>query len=47
MYEKNLEHKFLIDVDGNGWSSRFASLLKTGAVVFKSTKVGVRSKSSD
>jgi hypothetical protein len=27
--------KFLIDIDGNGWSSRFYELLLTGATVFK------------
>lgn len=29
--------KFVIDVDGNGWSQRYARLLSTGSVVFKST----------
>ena len=29
------KRKFLIDIDGNGWSSRFYELLLTGATVFK------------
>jgi hypothetical protein len=29
--------KFVIDVDGNGWSQRYARLLSSGSVVFKST----------
>jgi len=29
--------KFVADIDGNGWSQRYARLLSTGSVVFKST----------
>jgi hypothetical protein len=29
--------KFVVDIDGNGWSQRYARLLSTGSVVFKST----------
>ncbi|KAK7026875.1 hypothetical protein VNI00_015417 [Paramarasmius palmivorus] len=31
------KRKFLLDVDGNAWSSRFHRLISTGSVVFKST----------
>lgn len=31
------KYRFLLDVDGNGWSSRFRRLLATGSVVLKST----------
>lgn len=27
----------MVDIDGNGWSQRYARLLSTGSVVFKST----------
>lgn len=30
-------YKFLLDVDGNGWSSRFRRLLGSGSVVLKAT----------
>ncbi|TDL20413.1 hypothetical protein BD410DRAFT_772680 [Rickenella mellea] len=30
-------YKYVMDVDGNGWSSRFRRLLATNSVVFKST----------
>lgn len=30
-------YKYLLDVDGNGWSSRFRRLLSSGSVVLKST----------
>ncbi|KAG9092621.1 F-actin-capping protein subunit alpha [Ceratobasidium sp. UAMH 11750] len=36
-WEVGLDRKFLLDVDGNGWSSRFQRLLASGAVVFKMT----------
>ncbi|KAG8779306.1 F-actin-capping protein subunit beta [Ceratobasidium sp. 428] len=36
-WEAGLDRKFLLDVDGNGWSSRFQRLLSSGAVVFKMT----------
>ncbi|CCA67724.1 related to CAP1-Cryptococcus gattii [Serendipita indica DSM 11827] len=29
--------KYVIDIDGNGWSQRYARLLSSGSVVFKST----------
>lgn len=32
-----LEYKYVVDVDGNGWSSRFRRLLKSNHVVLKST----------
>lgn len=31
------QHKFLLDVDGNGWSGRFRRLMRTNSVVIKST----------
>ncbi|KAL0957963.1 hypothetical protein HGRIS_000143 [Hohenbuehelia grisea] len=31
------EHKYMIDVDGNGWSSRFKRLVTSNALIFKST----------
>ncbi|ESK85738.1 glycosyltransferase family 90 protein [Moniliophthora roreri MCA 2997] len=31
------ERKFLLDIDGNAWSSRFKRLISSGSVVFKST----------
>ncbi|ESK83594.1 glycosyltransferase family 90 protein [Moniliophthora roreri MCA 2997] len=31
------KRKFLLDVDGNAWSSRFKRLVSSGSVVFKST----------
>lgn len=34
---KGQDVKYVVDVDGNGWSQRFARLLSTGSVVFKST----------
>ncbi|KAF8598009.1 hypothetical protein BDV93DRAFT_547604 [Ceratobasidium sp. AG-I] len=36
-WETGLDSKFLLDVDGNGWSSRFQRLLASGAVIFKMT----------
>ncbi|KAL4258252.1 Protein O-Glucosyltransferase/Glycosyltransferase 90 [Pleurotus pulmonarius] len=30
-------HKYFIDVDGNGWSSRFKRLITTNSLVFKAT----------
>ncbi|KAF8610284.1 hypothetical protein BDV93DRAFT_550119 [Ceratobasidium sp. AG-I] len=36
-WEFGLNSKYLLDVDGNGWSSRFQRLLASGAVVFKMT----------
>lgn len=30
-------HKYLVDVDGNGWSSRFKRLITTNSLVFKAT----------
>ncbi|WVQ70107.1 uncharacterized protein L199_008332 [Kwoniella botswanensis] len=35
--EDSLKYKFVIDVDGNGWSSRFRRLLSSNNVVLKST----------
>lgn len=34
---KGQDVKYVVDVDGNGWSQRFARLLSTGSVVFKGT----------
>lgn len=31
------EYKYVVDVDGNGWSSRFRRLMNSNSVVFKST----------
>jgi len=31
------QHKYIIDVDGNGWSGRFKRLMTSNALVFKST----------
>lgn len=31
------KHKFVVDIDGNGWSARFQRLLWSGSLVFKST----------
>lgn len=31
------EYKYLLDLDGNGWSARFKRLLSTNSVVLKST----------
>ncbi|KAH7341008.1 hypothetical protein B0J17DRAFT_653701 [Rhizoctonia solani] len=36
-WEAGLGNKFLLDIDGNGWSSRFQRLLTSGAVVLKMT----------
>ena len=36
-HEEALEYKYVVDVDGNTWSSRFQRLLLGGSVVFKST----------
>jgi len=36
-FEEALQHKYVIDVDGNTWSSRFQRLLLGGSLVFKST----------
>lgn len=33
--EDYVNFKFLIDIDGNAWSSRFVDLLRTGCVIFK------------
>jgi hypothetical protein len=33
--EDYVRHKYLIDIDGNAWSSRFVDLLRTGCVIFK------------
>nr|XP_019013499.1 uncharacterized protein I206_01567 [Kwoniella pini CBS 10737]OCF52280.1 hypothetical protein I206_01567 [Kwoniella pini CBS 10737] len=35
--EDSLKYKYVIDVDGNGWSSRFRRLLSSNNVVLKST----------
>lgn len=35
--ESAIKYKYVLDVDGNGWSSRFHRLLASGSVVFKST----------
>ncbi|KAK4683682.1 hypothetical protein P7C73_g6549, partial [Tremellales sp. Uapishka_1] len=35
--EDSLKYKFVVDVDGNGWSSRFRRLLSSNNVVLKST----------
>ncbi|KIR74135.1 hypothetical protein I310_01732 [Cryptococcus deuterogattii CA1014] len=35
--EDGIKYKYVIDVDGNGWSSRFRRLLQGNNVVFKST----------
>lgn len=35
--DEALEYKYIVDVDGNGWSSRFRRLLKSNQVVLKST----------
>ncbi|WOO79458.1 Beta-1,2-xylosyltransferase 1 [Vanrija pseudolonga] len=35
--EEAIKYKYVLDVDGNGWSSRFHRLLASGSVVFKST----------
>ncbi|OXG71060.1 hypothetical protein C352_01166 [Cryptococcus neoformans CHC193] len=35
--QESLKYKYMIDVDGNGWSSRFRRLLQGNNVVFKST----------
>ena len=35
--EKNFEHKYLLDVDGNTFSGRFFSFLYSGSLVFKAT----------
>jgi hypothetical protein len=34
---KGQDVKYVVDIDGNGWSQRFGRLLSTGSVVFKST----------
>ncbi|KAG8966015.1 Glycosyltransferase Family 90 domain containing protein [Tulasnella sp. 419] len=31
------KHKYILDVDGNGWSARFKSLMTSRSMVFKST----------
>ncbi|TFK26212.1 hypothetical protein FA15DRAFT_667705 [Coprinopsis marcescibilis] len=31
------QYKFIMDVDGNGWSSRFKRLITTNSLIFKST----------
>ncbi|KAK7043936.1 hypothetical protein VNI00_008102 [Paramarasmius palmivorus] len=31
------ERKFLLDIDGNAWSSRFKRLISSGSVIFKAT----------
>ncbi|CAE6516718.1 unnamed protein product [Rhizoctonia solani] len=36
-WDAGLSNKFLLDIDGNGWSSRFQRLLTSGAVVLKMT----------
>ncbi|GAA6037062.1 hypothetical protein JCM8097_005532 [Rhodosporidiobolus ruineniae] len=37
MPEENNQYKYLIDVDGNGWSGRFHRLMSTNSLVLKST----------
>jgi hypothetical protein len=36
-YEQAGAYKFVLDVDGNGWSSRFKRLISSGAVVLKAS----------
>lgn len=35
--EESSRYKYVIDVDGNGWSSRFKRLMNSNSLVFKST----------
>ncbi len=35
--EEAYRYKFILDVDGNGWSSRFHRLISTRSLIFKST----------
>ncbi|KAJ7067168.1 glycosyl transferase family 90-domain-containing protein [Mycena amicta] len=35
--EKASKYKFILDVDGNGWSSRFKRLMNSGSLIFKAT----------
>jgi len=34
-FEKQMAYRAIIDIDGNNWSSRFASLLCTNSVIIK------------
>lgn len=36
-FEEALQFKFIVDIDGNTWSSRFERLLTGGSLIFKST----------
>lgn len=36
-WEDHYKYKYVLDIDGNGWSGRFFQQLMSGAVVFKST----------
>jgi hypothetical protein len=33
-----MHHKYLVDIDGESWSSRFFQLLASGATVFKQVR---------
>ena len=35
--EESSRYKYVIDIDGNGWSSRFKRLMSSNSLVFKST----------
>ncbi|KAF7368754.1 SPX domain-containing protein [Mycena venus] len=35
--KKAARYKYVIDVDGNGWSSRFKRLMNSGSLIFKAT----------
>ncbi|KAG1797482.1 glycosyl transferase family 90-domain-containing protein [Suillus plorans] len=36
-FKEAVKYKYVLDVDGNGWSSRFKRLMTSNSVVFKST----------
>lgn len=36
-WEEQMNAKYLIDIDGNGWSGRFRTLLRSGGIVLKHT----------
>ncbi|KAH7094222.1 hypothetical protein BKA62DRAFT_663177 [Auriculariales sp. MPI-PUGE-AT-0066] len=37
IYESGVEYKYVMDVDGNGWSSRFRRLMSRNSLVLKAT----------
>lgn len=36
-FSQGNKHKYLLDIDGNGWSARFKRLMSTNSLILKAT----------